>query len=168
MAQVASSHRSGTPLPSQDSRNSGGLPFPRCSLKPLVAAIRFISCLTDKNSYYMHAGMLGHDIAVSVMTARFWHTLITAILTTAILITHLTSLITALLITTPFSHRSSHLTHHTTAPQLITAPLLTPPSSQHYSHNTHSNSSHTFLITALVITPRHNSSQLAFAPLGRG
>ena len=56
---------------SQDSRNSGGLPFPPCSLKPLVAAIRFISCLTDKNSYYMHAGMLGHDIAVSVMTARF-------------------------------------------------------------------------------------------------
>ena len=72
-------------------------------------------------------------------------TLITAILTTAILIT-------ALLITTPFSRHLSYLTHHTTAPQLITAPLLTPPSSQHYSHNTHSASSHTFLITALLIT----------------
>ena len=111
-------------------------------------------------------------------------TLIAAILITAILITplisppshshthhsnthrttHLTSLITALLITTPLSHHLSHLTHHTTTPHStpshtspITA-LLTEHSQHPFSHLPH----HSIILTI------DNSSQLAFAPLGRG
>ena len=88
------------------------------------------------------------------------------------------TLITAILITPLISPPSSqhysspHLsptTYHTSLikPQLITAPLLTPPSPQHYSHNTHSTPFHTFSSQHYILII-DNSSQLAFAPLGRG
>ena len=98
--------------------------------------------------------------------------------------THLTSLSLSHSSQQYSSHHSSHLPHHSiTHHHTSLPPLITPHSSNHnssqhpFSHLPHHSITHTTL-TAPLFTPSHhsiiysslttNSSQLAFAPLGRG